>query len=130
MIKKFLSKHKLTRESYDDDFQDAEDEYLELNTTQESRGSSKVIVRPFVIDDFADVKPILDNLREGNTICLLNIKPLREKDIVELKRAINKIKKTVEAISGDIAGFGEDYIIVVPNFAQIYKNSATDDLEE
>lgn len=130
MIKKFLSKHKLKRESYDDDYQDAEDEYLELNTSPEPRGSSKVIVRPFVIDDFADVKPILDNLREGNTICLLNIKPLREKDIVELKRAINKIKKTVEAISGDIAGFGEDYIIVAPNFATIYRNSATEELEE
>ncbi|MFT4261291.1 MAG: cell division protein SepF [Candidatus Woesearchaeota archaeon] len=130
MIKKFLSKHKLKRESYDDDFQDAEDEYLELNTTQESRSSEKVVVRPFVLDDFADVKPILDVLREGNTVCLLNIKPLREKDIVELKRSINKIKKTVEAISGDIAGFGEDYIIVVPNFASIYRNSATEELEE
>lgn len=130
MIRKFLSKHKLKKESYDDDFQDAEDEYLELNTSAESKSSNKVVVRPFVIDDFSDVKPILDILREGNTVCLLNIRPLREKDIVELKRAINKIKKTVEAITGDIAGFGEDYIIVVPNFAQIYRNSATDELEE
>ncbi len=130
MIRKFLSKHKLKRESYDDDFQDAEDEYLELNTSSDAKTQNKVIVRPFVIDDFADVKPILDVLREGTTICLLNIKPLREKDIVELKRSINKIKKTVEAISGDIAGFGEDYIVVVPSFAMIHRNSATEDIEE
>lgn len=117
-LKRFKKKH------YDeDDMTEAEDQYVELNTDVESMGSSKVIVRPFILDDFSDVKEVLDALREGNTICLLNIRPLREKDMVELKRAINKLKKTCEAISGDIAGFGEDYIVVVPNFAEIYRAS-------
>ena len=118
-LKRFKKKH------YDeDDMTEAEDQYVELNTDVESMGSSKVIVRPFILDDFSDVKEVLDALREGNTICLLNIRPLREKDMVELKRAINKLKKTCEAISGDIAGFGEDYIVVVPNFAEIYRASS------
>ena len=63
----------------------------------------------------------LDSLREGYTIALVNIKPLKEKDLVELKRAINKLKKTCDAIEGDIAGFGDDYIIVAPGFATIYR---------
>ena len=106
----------------DDDDEGAEDEYVELNTDAEGGVSSKIIVRSFVLEDFSDVKQVLEVLREGYTICLLNIGPLREKDIVELKRAVNKVKKTVEAINGDIAGFGEDYIVVAPSFAQIYRS--------
>ena len=41
-------------------------------------------------------KTVLDDLREGYTIALVNIKPLKEKDLIELKRAINKIKKTCD----------------------------------
>lgn len=108
----------------EDDMTEAEDEYVELNTDSELGTSSKIIVRPFVLEDFSDVKNVLDILREGYTICLLNIRPLREKDMIELKRAINKLKKTIEAVGGDIAGFGEDYIVVVPSFAQIYRSGS------
>jgi len=109
----------------EDENLEAEDEYVELNTDSARGSSSRVVVRPFVLEDFADIKGVLDALREGNTICLVNIKPLKEKDMVELKRAINKLKKTIEAISGDIAGFGEEYIVVVPSFAEIYKAAET-----
>lgn len=128
----FFSMRRFKKKNYDDDdILDSEDEYVELDTsTNSSTTSSKVIVRPFVLDDFADIKTILETLREGNTICLINIGPLREKDMIELKRAINKLKKTVEAIDGEIAGFGEDYIVVTPSFAEIHKNEETNDLEE
>ncbi len=83
---------------------------------------SKITVRPFVLEEFQDVKPILDSLREGYTISLVNIRPLKDKDLVELKRAINKLKKTCEAVEGDIAGFGDDWIALTPSFAKIYRD--------
>ena len=43
------------------------------------------------------------------------------KDIIELKRSVAKIKKTIEALEGEIAGFGENIIIVTPSFAEIHK---------
>jgi SepF-like predicted cell division protein (DUF552 family) len=82
---------------------------------------SKVTVRPFVMEEFEDIKEILDVLREGSTVVLINIKPLKDKDIVELKRAISKLRKTTEAIDGDIAGFGEDYVVATPQFARIHR---------
>ena len=94
--------------------------YVELDS-EALEPKTKVLVRPFVLEDFEDMKPILDSLREGHTIALVNIKPLKEKDLIELKRAINKLKKTTDAIDGEIAGFGEDYIIVTPSFATIHK---------
>ncbi|MDP2750529.1 MAG: cell division protein SepF [Nanoarchaeota archaeon] len=106
---------------YSDDVPMDQEGYVELahDIAHESKG--KIIVRPFVIEDFADIKPILDALREGYTICLINISPIKEKDLNELKRSINKLKKTAEAIEGDIAGFGEDWLVIAPNFAQIYR---------
>ena len=101
-------------------------EYVELGHEKvEEEEKAKIIVRPFVIEDFEDIKPILDALREGYTIALINIKPLKDKDLVELKRAINKLKKTTDAIDGDIAGFGEDHIVVNPSFASVYRAKVT-----
>ena len=122
---KFLSKFKdkfindFESDSFPEEF--AED-YVELDSAAETP-KAKIIVRPFVIEDFADIKPTLDALREGYTIALINIKPLKEKDIVELKRAINKLRKTCDAIDGDIAGLGEDYVVAAPYFARIYRGA-------
>ena len=99
---------------------DADQDYLELNTESPTPGK-QLWVRTYNIVDFTDLKPILDNLREGKTIAILNIKTLKDKDLVELKRFINKLKKTTDAVSGDIAGFGEDYIIVTPSIAKVYR---------
>ena len=96
-----------------------EDGYVELGADAGAEAGSKVTVRPFVMEDFESIKPILDSLREGHTIALVNIKPLKDKDLVELKRAINKLKKTADAIEGDIAGFGDNWIAAVPSFAHI-----------
>ena len=107
---------------------EAEEEgYVELGTDVSTESSSKITVRPFVIEDFESIKPILDSLREGHTIALVNIKPLKDKDLVELKRAINKIKKTCDAIEGDIAGFGDNWIAAVPSFASIYRHKSKDE---
>lgn len=109
-----------------DEMKRAEQEYVELDTSNSDAAGikSKVVVRPFVVDSFEGIKEILDVLREGTTIALVNIRPLKEKDIIELKRAINKLKKTTDAISGDIAGFGEDYIVATPHFARIHRFKA------
>src|SRR3989344_3951936 len=108
------------QEDVDEESGDPSD-YLELNSEHGKDEKSRVLVRPFVMEEFEDIKEVLDVLREGSTIALVNIKPLREKDLVELKRAISKLRKTCEAVEGDIAGFGEDYVVAVPYFAKIFR---------
>ncbi len=107
-----------------------EEDYLEIDAGKDIGTKQKIVVKPFVVEEFAHVKPALDALREGYTIALINIKPIKDKDIVELKRAVNKLKKTCDAIEGDIAGFGEDWIVVTPNFAEIYRTKQIEELEE
>jgi len=107
--------------------EDDVDEYIEIDLGRETK-KAKVIVRPFVLKSFEDVTPILNSLREGYTIAVIDIKQLRAKDIIELKRSISKIKKTADALEGNIAGFGENMIIVTPQFADIYKAPARSEM--
>ena len=95
------------------------DDYLEIDTDAQPMNKAKVLVKPFVVKEFQDVKSILASLREGYTIALVNIRPLKDKDLIELKRVVNKLKKTCDAIDGDIAGFGEDWLVATPNFASV-----------
>ena len=129
MIRKLLSKlsKKFSSPSYDD--MESEEGYLELDT-EGAETKAKVLVKPFVLDDFEDVKPVLDALREGRTIALINIKPLKDRDILELKRVVNKLKKTADAVNGEIAGFGEDYLVLTPSFATIYRTKQTKEVKE
>jgi len=103
-------------------------DYIQVQPEDTNR--SKVIVRPFLLEDFEDIKPVIDSLREGYTVALVNIRPLRDRDLVELKRAINKLKKTCDAVDGDIAGFGDDWIAVVPAFASIHREQQVEDLKD
>ena len=123
----FFSKIKDMLSGSDEDME-GEEGYVELDTEGE-KSPSKVTVRPFVLQDFDGIKPILDSLREGNTIALVNMRPLKDKDLIELKRAINKLKKTTDAIDGEIAGFGEDFVVVTPSFAQIYRSKETQQIK-
>ncbi len=96
------------------------DEYLEIDLGQEKK-DKKVLVKLFNLKQYEDVNQILNALREGYTIAVVDIKILKQKDSIELKRAVSKIKKTTEALEGSIGGFGENIVIATPSFATIHK---------
>lgn len=98
----------------------SDDEYIEIDLEQPER-EGKVLVKLFVLKQYEDVTEVLAALREGYTIAVIDIKILRQKDPIELKRAVSKIKKTTEALNGGIAGFGENIVIVTPPFAKIHR---------
>jgi SepF-like predicted cell division protein (DUF552 family) len=97
-----------------------EKEYLEIDVTQKEP-ENKISISLFSLKQYEDVTEILNALREGYTIAVIDIKLLRQKDSIELKRAVSKIKKTIDALEGTIVGFGENIVIVAPSFAKINK---------
>lgn len=104
----------------EEDFSDGE--YIEIDLGQE-RKDKKILVKLFNLKHYEDVNQILNALREGYTIAIIDMKVLKGKDPIELKRAISKIKKTTDALEGSIAGFGENIVIVTPSFATIHKEA-------
>ncbi|MEM0333256.1 MAG: cell division protein SepF [Candidatus Aenigmatarchaeota archaeon] len=96
-------------------------DYIEIVPIKKAE-ETKIWVRVFVLKDSSDVKAVVDTLREGNTIVFIDIRKLKEeKDIVELKKVINRIKSVINAINGDIVGVGNDWIIATPSFAKIWR---------
>lgn len=94
------------------------EEFIELDTSEIETPSGKIPIRVDKMEDFSDSERIQKQLRSGSII-LVKIKALRGKDISELKRAIDKLRKTCIAINGDIAGIDEDWVVLTPSFAHV-----------
>jgi len=99
-----------------------EEEFVELDESALNE-DNKVGVRIEVLKDFLDTERIQQLIREGDVI-FLRIKELRNKDVTELKRSVEKLKKTCVAMNGDIAGIDEDFLVLTPKFARVYRGQA------
>jgi SepF-like predicted cell division protein (DUF552 family) len=84
---------------------------------------NKVSVKIDTLREYADIDRIQATVREGN-IVFLKIKDLRMKDISELKRCVDKLRKTALAMNGDIVGVDEDFLVLTPSFAKIYRGKS------
>ncbi len=96
-----------------------ENEWVELDNSAFKEGTS-IGVCVESLKSFSDTNRIQDLLREGK-IVFLKIRDLRQRDLTELKRAVEKMKKTCLAMEGDIAGIDEDFLVLTPSFARIWR---------
>lgn len=105
--------------------EDSNDDYLsitELDAVATNNVESKILeVRVFVLDDYENIREILDIIRGERTMCLIDIHLLRNKDPDELRRSVDKLKKTVEAVGGELVGFHENWILASPKNVHIHK---------
>lgn len=97
---------------------EAADEFVELDHI---KPEPKVKVRTFQLACFDDTKKIVSVMREGRTIMLIDVAQLREKDVIDLKRSVNKLKGASAELGAEIAGLGGDWIVIAPSFAEIYR---------
>jgi len=102
-------------------------DFIEIDL-EEQKSESKVLIKTFVLKVYEDINPVLNALREGYSIAVIDIRPLKSKDVVELKRAISKVKKTVDALEGKIAGFGDNTVIATPSRVFDIQKGATEAL--
>lgn len=103
--------------------EDESEDYLSITETDaRSGGEDKPLeVRVFVLDDYDNIRDILDVIRGERTMCLIDIHLLRNKDPDELRRAIDKLKKTIEAVDGELVGFHENWVLAAPKNVHIHK---------
>jgi len=93
------------------------DEFVEV---EEKVEEGKVKVRIESLRDYSDTDRVQELIRDGNVV-FLRIKDLRQKDITELKKSVDKLRKTCVAMNGDIIGVNEDFLVITPKFAKIYR---------
>lgn len=98
-----------------------DEEFVELDA-KTSQKQQKVVIRAETLKEFEDVEKVQEHLRNDHVVWV-NIKPLKDRDMTKLKRAVNRIKKTVKAVNGDMAGVDEDWIVVCPEYAEIERST-------
>jgi len=98
-----------------------EGEFVELDHSGVSNIDA-IPIKMVHVNDYGDIDLVQRALREGN-IVFVKIKTLKEKDMSELKRAIERLRNTVTAVNGDIAGVDENYVIATPSFARIDRST-------
>ena len=110
------------KEKFKSKKEESSEEFIEIDTSILKK-EHKISVRIDNLKNFSDTDKIQQLLRGGDII-FLRIKDLREEDVSELKRAVDKLKKTCTAMDGDIVGVDEDYLIITPNFAKVFRGKA------
>lgn len=99
--------------------EEKEEEFVELDASAFTQ-QRQINVRIETLEDYSDTTRVQNLVRDG-TVVFLKIKKLRMQDIGELKRAVQKLRKTCTAMNGDIVGVDEDFLILTPNFAKVYR---------
>jgi len=102
------------------------EEFIEITTEGEDRGRMNIRIEN--LHDYRDVEEVQRHLREGN-IVFLRIKKLRERDLGELKRSVERLRRTSVAMNGDIIGVDEDYLILTPPSAKIHRGEVEPKVE-
>jgi SepF-like predicted cell division protein (DUF552 family) len=98
---------------------ETEEDYVEIDKSFLAE-EEKVRVRVENLKTVGDVERIQDLIRTGN-IVFLRIKDLKAKNLKDLKRAVDRLRKTCVAMNGDIVGIDEDYIVLCPSFARVFR---------
>lgn len=103
-----------------DKLKGGEDEYVQIEHPAEEAGPQLKTVEVEKMESYADSDRIQKKVREGG-IMLVKIRDLRTRDVSELKRAVERVKKTCLAIDGDIAGVGEDWLVVCGSGSKVHR---------
>ena len=95
-------------------------DYIEIEE-DDIQDDSKNSVEVCNLEKFDNVDEFQEKIRAGK-ILLINVKGMKNRNIEELKRFVEKIKKTCLAIEGDIAGISEDWLLLCPSKIKIRRN--------
>ena len=94
--------------------------YVDLEKYVESTGGeagSKMQVRVGEIQRYEDLKDFTDYVYGGNVL-ILDFSPIAEEEVI-LKRITNDLKKLTQEINGDIAGIGNNLMIIAPSDVKV-----------
>jgi SepF-like predicted cell division protein (DUF552 family) len=100
-------------------FKKREERKEEIEIKEEAfKEGIKPKIRVEKLVSYADVTKIQEFLRNGEIVF---IKDLRNSNLNELKKAVDKLKNTISAIDGDIVGIDDNYLLLTPSYARIQR---------
>ena len=94
--------------------------YVDLEKYVEETGRSmdaQMYVRVGEINRYEDLKEFTDYVYGGNVL-ILDFSPIADEEVI-LKRITNDLKQMIKEINGDIAGIGNNMMIIAPTNVKV-----------
>jgi len=88
-----------------------------IGSTGEAANGARMFVRVGEIQRYEDLKDFTDYVYGGNVL-ILDFSPIAEEEVI-LKRITNDLKKLAGEINGDIAGIGNNLMIIAPSNVKV-----------
>ena len=96
------------------------EDYTELQMEEKASEPSVMKVVVDKLESYASVDKIMRHVRNGN-IVIVKIKDLKDTNMDELKHAVGKIRNSSVNLDGDVAGVGDEWLIVTPSTVRIQR---------
>ncbi|MEM4258021.1 MAG: cell division protein SepF [Candidatus Thermoplasmatota archaeon] len=111
----------LAKKIFGDKKSDLTEGYVDLekyvDSTGDSMGSVKMKVALGEIRQYDDLKVLSDYVYGGNVL-ILDFSAIADEEVI-LKRVTNELKRITDDIGGDIAGIGNNLMIVSPSGVKV-----------
>jgi SepF-like predicted cell division protein (DUF552 family) len=91
------------------------------------RISSEILLKALSLKNAEEVKRIKDDVKQ-NTIVILKITPLAQKNLDDLKTTIEQLTEFATSLGGDIARLGEERIVITPPGVRIWRGERMGDV--
>ncbi len=88
--------------------------------TEEKSSSGKTYLKAMPLRDLTDLDNVKAEVKSGN-IMILRITSLANKNVDDVKRAVNELCEFAESVGGDIARLGEERVVVCPQNVKIWR---------
>ncbi|HLC76644.1 MAG TPA: cell division protein SepF [archaeon] len=98
------------------------EEFTELPPETDTVAKTNIVIEK--IEGLADADRIIKKVRTGSVV-IARIKELREQNVDELKHCISKIKTSAAVFQGDLAGVGDEWLLVTPPSVNINRGDST-----
>ncbi len=82
---------------------------------------SRLKLSLMMMERYADIEKILSRFRKADTVLLIRVSHLRDKDMNELKKAVDRLKTHCEVTGSDLAALDDSWIVLVPPVVEIVR---------
>ncbi|MEM3437738.1 MAG: cell division protein SepF [Nitrososphaerales archaeon] len=91
-------------------------------STIEEKAKEVIYLKAFSLKSLEELPSIKEDISK-KMIIILRITPLAQKDVEELKKAVEELYEFSVSIGGDIARLGEERIVITPPGVKIWRGS-------
>ncbi len=77
-------------------------------------------LKAITLRDYSDIHSVKEDIKKG-MILVLRVTPLAQKNVDELRKAVEEIYNIARNADADIARLGEERIIVTPSGVKIWR---------